>query len=213
MTLLQDKGPFVYNRNNNIDTKCKNKGQNDMKQIEIRRSNRKTMSLEVTSDARIIVRAPLFISQAEITRFVNSKKAWIEKSLQKVKERQAIKRDSRKLTEKELELLADKAKTVFPQKVACYAEQVGVTYGRITIRAQKTRGGSCSSQGNLNFNCLLMMAPEAVQDYVVVHELCHRKEMNHSERFWREVAKVMPDYKIHKKWLKDYGSKIMNWNA
>ena len=61
--------------------------------------------------------------------------------------------------------------------------------------------------------CLLMMAPEAVQDYVVVHELCHRKEMNHSERFWREVAKVMPDYKIHKKWLKDYGSKIMNWNA
>ena len=213
MTLLQDKGPFVYNRNNNIDTKCKNKGQNDMKQIEIRRSNRKTMSLEVTSDARIIVRAPLFISQAEITRFVNSKKAWIEKSLQKVKERQAIKRDSRKLTEKELELLADKAKTVFPQKVACYAEQVGVTYGRITIRAQKTRWGSCSSQGNLNFNCLLMMAPEAVQDYVVVHELCHRKEMNHSERFWREVAKVMPDYKIHKKWLKDYGSKIMNWNA
>ena len=184
-----------------------------MKQVEILRSNRKTMSLEVTSDARVIVRAPLFISQAEITRFVNSKKAWIEKSLQKVKERQTIKHDSRKLTEKELELLADKAKTVFPQKVACYAEQVGVTYGRITIRVQKTRWGSCSSQGNLNFNCLLMMAPEAVQDYVVVHELCHRKEMNHSERFWREVAKVMPDYKIHKKWLKDYGSKIMNWNA
>ena len=213
MTLLQDKGPFVYNRNNNIDTKCKNKGQNDMKQIEIRRSKRKTMSLEVTADARVIVRAPLFISQAEIERFVNSKKAWLEKSLQKAQERQALKHDSRKLTEKELELLAEQAKQVFSEKAAYFAKKVGVTYGRITIRNQKTRWGSCSSQGNLNFNCLLMLAPEAVQDYVVVHELCHRKEMNHSDRFWREVAKVMPDYKVHKKWLKEHGSKIMNWNA
>lgn len=184
-----------------------------MKQIEIRRSNRKTMSLEVTADARVIVRAPLFISETEIVRFVNSKKGWLEKSLQKVKERQVAKHDSRKLTEKELELLAERAREVFHEKTAYFAQKVGVTYGRITIRAQKTRWGSCSSQGNLNFNCLLMLVPEAVQDYVVVHELCHRKEMNHSERFWREVAKVMPDYKIHKKWLKDYGSKIMNWNA
>lgn len=213
MTLLQDKGSFVYNRSNNIDTKCKNKGQNVMKQIEIRRSKRKTMSLEVTADARVIVRAPLFISQAEIERFVNSKKAWLEKSLRKVQERQVQKNDSRKITEKELELLAEQARQVFPEKAAYYAKRVGVTYGRITIRAQKTRWGSCSSQGNLNFNCLLMLAPEAVQDYVVVHELCHRKEMNHSDRFWREVAKVMPDYKIHKKWLKEHGSKIMSLNS
>ena len=213
MTLLQDKGPFVYNRNNNIDTKCKNKGQNDMKQIEIRRSKRKTMSLEVTADARVIVRAPLFISQAEIERFVNSKKAWLEKSLQKVQERQALKYDSRKLTEKELELLAEQAKQVFSEKAAYFAKKVGVTYGRITIRNQRTRWGSCSSQGNLNFNCLLLFAPEAVQDYVVVHELCHRKEMNHSDRFWREVAKVMPDYRVHKKWLKEHGSKIMSLNC
>ena len=213
MTLLQDKGSFVYNRSNNIDTKCKNKGQNVMKQIEIRRSKRKTMSLEVTADARVIVRAPLFISQAEIERFVNSKKAWLEKSLRKVQERQVQKNDSRKITEKELELLAEQARQVFPEKAAYYAKRVGVTYGRITIRAQKTRRGSCSSQGNLNFNCLLMLAPEAVQDYVVVHELCHRKEMNHSDRFWREVAKVMPDYKIHKKWLKEHGSKIMSLNS
>ena len=184
-----------------------------MKQIEIRRSNRKTMSLEVTSDAGVIVRAPLFISQAEIERFVNSKKAWLEKSLQKAQERQALKHDSRKLTEKELELLAEQAKQVFSEKAAYFAKKVGVTYGRITIRNQKTRWGSCSSQGNLNFNCLLLFAPEAVQDYVVVHELCHRKEMNHSDRFWREVAKVMPDYKVYKKWLKEHGSKIMSLNS
>lgn len=180
--------------------------------IEIRRSYRKTLALEVTSDANVIVRAPFFMPQAEIERFLNSKRAWLEKSLQKVKAHKASQPETRKLTEKELELLAKKAKVIFPQKVAYYAKRVGVTYGRITIRNQKTRWGSCSSQGNLNFNCLLMLAPEEVQDYVVVHELCHRKEMNHSKRFWDEVAKVMPDYKVHKKWLKDHGSKIMSLN-
>ena len=86
---------------------------------------------------------------------------------------------------------------------------VGVTYGRITVRNQRTRWGSCSSKGNLNFNCLLMLAPPGILDYVVVHELCHRKEMNHSPKFWAEVAKVMPDYKERQKWLRTEGSSIM----
>ena len=118
-----------------------------------------------------------------------------------------------KLTKIELTLLAKQAKQVFPEKVAYYAPKVGVRYGRITIRTQKTRWGSCSSKGNLNFNCLLMLASEEVQDYVVVHELCHLKEMNHSKRFWQEVERVMPNYKVHKKWLKEHGGKIMSWNA
>ena len=74
---------------------------------------------------------------------------------------------------------------------------------------QKTRWGSCSSDGNLNFNCLLMLAPEEVQNYVVVHELCHRRQMNHSKKFWDEVEKYDPDYKKQKKWLKDHGDEIM----
>ena len=86
---------------------------------------------------------------------------------------------------------------------------MGVDYGQITIRSQKTRWGSCSSKGNLNFNCLLLLAPPEVLDYVVVHELCHRKEMNHSPRFWAEVARVMPDYKVRRKWLKDNGNGLM----
>ena len=86
---------------------------------------------------------------------------------------------------------------------------MGVRYGRITIRNQHTRWGSCSAQGNLNFNCLLMLCPEAVRDYVVIHELCHRLELNHSEKFWTEVERVMPDYKIHRKWLKDNGTSLI----
>ena len=74
---------------------------------------------------------------------------------------------------------------------------------------QKSRWGSCSAKGNLNFNCLLMRAPEEILDYVIVHELCHRKEMNHSDRFWAEVEKVMPSYKERRKWLKDHGNELM----
>ncbi|MBR4241372.1 MAG: M48 family metallopeptidase, partial [Eubacterium sp.] len=73
-----------------------------------------------------------------------------------------------------------------------------------------TKWGSCSSKGNLNFNCLLMLTPPEVIDSVVVHELCHRKEMNHSKRFYDEVLRVYPDYKKWNKWLKDNGSAIMN---
>lgn len=94
-------------------------------------------------------------------------------------------------------------------RVEYFAPIIGVKYNRIAIRCQKTRWGSCSSKQNLNFNCLLMMAPEEVRNYVVIHELCHLKQMNHSRLFWAEVEKAMPDYKKWRKWLKDNGRYIM----
>jgi len=94
-------------------------------------------------------------------------------------------------------------------RVEYFANIMGVTYGNITIRNQKTRWGSCSSKGNLNFNCLLMLAPSEILDYVVVHELCHRKQMNHSKAFWLEVEKVLPDYKESIEWLKEEGCQLM----
>ena len=98
--------------------------------------------------------------------------------------------------------MADAALLDIPQRVARLAPLVGVTYGRITIRNQRTKWGSCSSKGNLNFNCVLMLSPEWVRDYIVVHELCHLKEMNHSAAFWAEVARICPHYKEAKAWLK-----------
>ena len=141
----------------------------------------------------------------EIQKFLNEKSDWIEKHIQMQRLRMENAKHTKQLTEEEIQKLAEKALEVIPKRVAYYAKQMGVTYGRITIRNQKTRWGSCSSKGNLNFNCMLMLLPPEIQDYVVVHELCHRKEMNHSSRFWAEVEKVLPDYRTRRKWLKENG--------
>ena len=111
--------------------------------------------------------------------------------------------------DEEIRELADKALKVIPERVKLYASKIGVTYGRITIRNQRTKWGSCTSKGNLNFNCLLMLVPEEVMDSVIVHELCHRKQMNHSDRFYAEILKVFPEYYKWDKWLKDNGDRIM----
>lgn len=93
-------------------------------------------------------------------------------------------------------------------RVEYFAPLVGVTYNRIFIKEQKTRWGSCSSQGNLNFNWRLILAPEEVLNYVVVHELAHRKEMNHSKAFYAIVESVLPDYRQSRKWLRENGQRL-----
>lgn len=105
--------------------------------------------------------------------------------------------------------LTMQAKKIIPARLAYYAPLLGVQYGRVTIRHQKTRWGSCSSLGNLNFNCLLMLTPIEVVDYVVVHELAHRIHMNHSRAFWSEVEKILPDYREQRRWLKVYGGALI----
>ena len=169
-------------------------------------SKRRTIAVEIRS-GRVIVRAPQRMSKAEIERFVASKADWINKHLEAAKQRQSV--SVQPFTATEIQQLADAALQDIPQRVRKYAAIIGVTVGRITIRNQKTRWGSCSSKGNLNFNCLLMLCPEEIRDYVVVHELCHRKELNHSSRFWNEVACIMPDYAQHRKWLKENGGSLI----
>lgn len=173
--------------------------------IEIIRSGRKSIELRICPDGHIRVRAPFVMTDAEITDFLKKKSKWIEKHQQKREQEMPVQR----LSARDIRDLADQAAEIIPEKVRFYAERIGVNYGRITIRNQKTRWGSCSGKGNLNFNCLLMLVPEEVQDYVVIHELCHRREMNHSPRFWAEVEKIMPDYREQRAWLKENGEEII----
>ncbi|MDE5936969.1 MAG: M48 family metallopeptidase [Ruminococcus sp.] len=180
-----------------------------MKDIKIIKSKRKTISLQIKPDSSIELKVPVQMTDEQIREFLHQKSGWIEKHLQAVQECQKQMSQIKPLTIEEIHELADQALEVIPKRVAYFAPLVGVTYGRITIRNQKSRWGSCSSKGNLNFNCLLMLMPTEVLDYVVVHELCHRKEMNHSPKFWAEVTKILPDCEKQKLWLKEYGDEIM----
>lgn len=184
----------------------------DKTHIEVIRSKRKTLAIEIRPDMRVVVRAPEKIPQNEIIKFVEEKQNWIKKHLvQMYFKAEEIKKQKKEpaLTNADIEKLCQKALSVIPDKVKYYAEIMGVTYGRITIRNQKTRWGSYSSKGNLNFNCLLMLMPDKVLDYVVVHELCHLKQMNHSKKFWMEVERYMPDYQNYKKWLNENGGALI----
>ena len=177
--------------------------------VEIIKSRRKTISVEIRPDLRVIVRAPYRMPKAEIVKFISEKRGWIEKHHRKMQESMKNQPAQERFTMEEIQELASQALAWIPPRVKEYAEKMGVTYGRITIRNQRTRWGSCSSKGNLNFNCLLMLFPEEVRDYVIVHELCHRIEMNHSQRFWAEVEKYCPDYKVLRMKLKEDGEALM----
>ena len=176
--------------------------------VTVIRSNRKTVAIQVNPDLSVTVRAPYSASEKDIEEILKKKEAWISRHIEKIKKtKERFEAEpTEKLTREKVIALAEEALKVIPERVEYFAKVIGVTYGKITVRNQKTRWGSCSSKGNLNFNCLLMLAPPEVLDYVVVHELCHRKQMNHSKAFWLEVEKVLPNYKEVRKWLKEEGS-------
>jgi len=176
---------------------------------ELIRSDRRSFAAQI-KDGRLIVRVPKRATDGEIDRFIAKNKRWIETHLEKAREREKEREATPKLTDAEIRDLADKALAYIPDRVKYYAPLIGVTYGRITIRNQKTRWGSCSTKGNLNFNCMLMLAPPEVIDSVVVHELCHRKQMNHSAKFYAEETRVFPNYSACDKWLKENGNRILS---
>lgn len=170
---------------------------------ELIRSDRKSIRLELT-DKGLIVRAPRFLSKREIEKFIEDNREWIETKTAEKKESSEV-----PFTDEEIQELAQRALEIIPPRVEYYAEKIGVSYGRITIRNQRTRWGSCSSKKNLNFNCLLVLAPEEVMDSVIVHELCHIKEMNHSKEFYRLVYEAFPEYDKCNQWLKKEGGHLI----
>ena len=176
---------------------------------ELTRSRRKTVGIQVKG-GKVLVKAPFYAAKAEIDRIVESHRSWIEARLLKDEKERREAMETPKFTAGELKAIVSEAKRRIPERVRYYAEIIGVSYGTVSIRKQKTRWGSCSAKGNLNFNCLLVLMPEEVLDAVVVHELCHRKEMNHSERFYTEVLSVYPEYKRWNRYLKQHGRALLN---
>lgn len=177
-------------------------------QVKVIRSGRRTLCLEVLPDCTVLVRAPYRMKEKEIECFLAEKKGWIDKHLT-LAERTA-RSSPAPITPQQIAELRNEALRYIPERVRYYAALLGVSYGKITIRCQKTKWGSCSAKGNLNFNCLLMRLPAFVIDSVVVHELCHRLEMNHSAAFYREVRRVFPAYEEARKLLREEGAPLMH---
>ena len=163
------------------------------------RSRRRTMALQITPEGQVVVRAPQRTAQAVIDRFVESHADWIAKHAEKQRQRRE---NHPLLTEAEITALRQKAREVLPSRVAHYAAMMGVVPTGIKITSAKTRFGSCSGKNSLCFSLYLMAYPDRAIDYVVVHELAHIRQKNHSPAFYAEVAKVMPDYKDRVKLLK-----------
>lgn len=168
------------------------------------RSNRKTLAIQVSASGQVTVRAPRTMSDTTIENFLTQKESWILKHLSHAaSEPVPSPGENRPLSDFRRSYYMESARKILKRKTAVYAKKMGVTYGRITIREQKTRWGSCSSKGNLNFNWkLILLAPELL-DYVVVHELAHRREMNHSKNFWKIVEAELPDYRERRRRLKE----------
>lgn len=176
---------------------------------EIIKSKRKSIGFEIKEAGRLIVRAPFYMSRDAILQEIEKNRDWIDKHMLMMQQREKEREKLPKFSWEEIEKMAEEALAVIPPKVKEYAAVLGVSYGRVTIRNQKSRWGSCSAKGNLNFNCLLVNVPEDVRDYVIVHELCHRMEMNHSRQFWKLVESVLPDYQERRKWLKENGNALI----
>ena len=165
------------------------------------RSNRKTMSIQIKTDGKVIVRTPYGISKYQVQMFIEEKKQWIEKNLKMVSERQM---SNKILSEEERLKGVQKALCVIPERVEYFAEMMNVTYGRITIREQKTRWGSCSiHRKKIRMNLQLAVKPEECVEYVLVHELCLLLEPSHNQRFYDLMSHFLPDWRERKQKLNE----------
>ena len=181
--------------------------------IVVIRSDRRSFAIEIGMDKKIKVRVPRRASKAQIEEMLKAKHDWILKTLDKIEQRNTAEareyEEAKPLSSEEVKKLKKEARNHLSSLTEYWAKKIGVSYGRISIRGQKTRWGSCSSKGNLNYNYLLMLCPDEVAEYVVIHELCHRIHMNHSKRFWEKIEEFCPNYREARKWLKQNGNSLI----
>ena len=166
--------------------------------VEVIFSDRRSVSLTVKNGS-VIVRAPINTKKSFIDSFINKHSSWIAKSIEKERIRES-RTDG--LTEYDIKKIKEEARVYFEDKTKYFSEIMGLKYSRIKITSAKTRFGSCNTKGNISYSYRLMLYPEVAREYVVVHELAHLKEMNHSKAFYDIVEHYMPDYKERRKLLK-----------
>lgn len=167
-------------------------------QYKVIYSERKTVAISI-ENCEAVVKAPIGTDEETIRKIVLKHSKWIEKHMEQQKRKASM---FKNLTEDDIKAIKKDAKRYFTAKTEYYAKIMSIDYGRITITSAQKRFGSCSSKGNISFSYRLMLYPEVAREYVIVHELAHRREMNHSKRFYDVIAKVMPDYKYRKRLLK-----------
>ena len=161
-----------------------------MEDYRVIRSDRRTLAIEIEQDGAVLVRAPWAASDEEICRFVDEHRKWIE-----IHRKRQVERLLPPLSEAEVQALRTRAVADLPARTARFAEKMGITYTGVRITSARKRLGSCSAKGGISYSFRLMQYPDEVIDYVVVHELAHRREMNHSRRFYAIVARYLPDYR------------------
>lgn len=182
--------------------------------IQITKSWRKTLSMRFDKHWVLQVKAPKFVLRPQIDAFISKNKSWIEKHSSEIQERQQNKKyyfigEELDISDiKDLEkYYKQEAKSYIVTRCNELAEEYWFTHKWIRINSATTRWGSCSSKKTLNFSYRLIMSPSDCIDYVIIHELCHLRQMNHSYKFWWEVATIMPEYKKYEKHLKQDGWK------
>ncbi len=209
---------------------------------EIRRSNRKTLSMRVTKLGKLIISAPYRCSQARIDAFIQDKAAWIRKQQAAMAktaiplppehlegyefpllgkqakitlvagtrvgydaERGIIYLPKERSKERLVAWLKQNAKRIFTEVTARQAARMGTDYKSVGVTSARTRWGACSADKSIRYTFRLLYCPKEMIEYVVVHELAHTKHLDHSPRFWAEVAKHLPDWKERRKWVKEHG--------
>jgi len=164
----------------------------------LRFKRQKYMRLTVHSDATLTVTAPKWVRVAEVEIFIQKQAKWILESLDKFRSDGALLCGSRA----EYLRYKERARALAHHRLRHFNLHYGLLWNRISIRGQRTMWGSCSAEGNLNFNYKIVLLPPELADYVIVHELCHLREMNHSKAFWDLVAETIPDHKERRRLLK-----------
>lgn len=187
---------------------------NNFPEVQITRAHRKSITLKINKNGVLQVRAPRFMLAFQIQNFIKKHSDWIEthykQYLTQAQEEkyylygEVLDVENFQLKEAMITFYKQEAKKYIIPRCRELAQKHGFSYDAIRITSAMTRWGSCSSKKTLNFSYRLVMTPKECIDYVIIHELCHLREMNHSHKFWSEVTAIMPEYKQYEKHLKTF---------